>query len=41
MWSEKKSRTGARQDLKMPAFSPGITSKLTVYEFEKERAAQE
>ena len=36
VWSEKKSRTGARQDLKLPTFSPGITSKLTVYEFEKE-----
>ena len=36
VWAEKKKRSAARTDLKLPTFSSAINAKTTIYEFEKE-----
>ena len=36
VWVEKKKRSAGRTDLKLPTFTPSISGKSTIYDFEKD-----
>jgi hypothetical protein len=36
VWAEKKKRSTARTDLKLPTFSPSLAGQATIYDFEKD-----